>query len=100
MSYWVKMQANSGYIWLKCAMITSRQNRDSLHTAMESLMDYYDFFGSIKQVIYQNEYSRLLLVKYKRDLIIVDEYSYKSNWTERGRMRLTKEQIHRLNELI
>ena len=63
-------------------------------------MDYYDFYNGIKQVISQNEYSRMLIVKYKKDIIIIDEYSYKSDWIERGRMRLTKNEIRRLNEMV
>ena len=63
-------------------------------------MDYYDFYGGYKQVISQNEYSRMCLVKYKRMLIIVDEYSTRLGHYERGRFRMTKEQINRLNEMI
>jgi len=63
-------------------------------------MDYYTFYDGIKQVISQNEYSRMIIVKWKKMLIIVDEYEYKGNWEERGRMRITKEEIKRLSEMI
>lgn len=64
-------------------------------------MDYYDFFGARKQVISQEHNNRKLLIRYRRDLIIIDEYcNYKGVFEERCRMRLNKDEIRKLNELI
>ena len=64
-------------------------------------MDYYDFFGARVQIISQKDGNRKLLVKYKRDLIIIDEYcNHKNIFEERGRMRLSKDEIKMLNELV
>jgi len=64
-------------------------------------MDYYDFFGARIEIISQNSSNRKLLVRYRRDLIIIDEYcNYKNIFEERSRMRLSKEEIKKLNELV
>ncbi len=64
-------------------------------------MDYYDFFGARKQVISQNESNRKLLIRYRRDIIIIDEYcNYKNIFEERSRMRISKTEIKKLNELV
>ena len=61
-------------------------------------MDYYDFWLGRKQVISQKEGNRKLLVIYRRDFIIIDEYcNYKNIFEERGRMRLSKDEIKKLN---
>ncbi len=63
-------------------------------------MDYYDFFCGEKQVISQSAANRLLLIKYKKDIIIIDEYTLDGVWYEQSRMRLTEEQISKLSEMI
>jgi len=63
-------------------------------------MDYYDFFGGRKQVISQDGHNRLILVRYKKDLILIDEYECFGVYKERCRMRMTKEQIRKLNEIV
>ncbi len=64
-------------------------------------MDYYSFYNGEKQVISQNVNYRKILVRYKKDLIIIDEYcNLLKIWEERSRMRLNKKEIRRLNEMV